>query len=153
MAIGLLVVSVAGLLAQAPKDDGLARRYGVEADVRHYPQATPKEALASVLQAIDQKRIHYLVAQLADPQWVDERVQRPGSSFDAVVRETTAKLGDNPDTVKELRRFLKEGEWEAGETNASASLKDVKNRRVYFRKVENRWFLENQQEPKAGKEG
>jgi hypothetical protein len=151
VAVGLVVAGVA--LAQAPKEDSLNRRYGIDANLRHYPQTTPKEALASVLQAIDRNRIDYLVAHLVDPQWVDERVQRPGSSFETVVQETTAKLADNPDAVKELRRFLKEGEWDAGDTTASASLKDVKNRRVYLRKVENRWFLENRQEPKPGKEG
>jgi hypothetical protein len=148
VAVGLIVTGIA--LAQAPKEDAQNRRYGIDANLRHFPQTTPKETLASALKAIDQNRVDYLVAQLLDPQWVDERVQRPGSSFDVVVRETRAKLADNPEAVKELRRFLTEGDWDVGDTAASVSLKDVKTRRVYLKKVETRWFVENRQEPKEG---
>ena len=45
-------------------------------DLKTYPQATAKEALASVLKAVEAKRIDYLVAQLADPAYIDDRVQR-----------------------------------------------------------------------------
>lgn len=123
-------------------------RYGVNADLRRYPQATPKETFASVLQAIDQKRYDYLLAHLVDPAFVDERVKKLGG-FDELVGEMRTKLNDNPDAVKELRRFLKQGEWETNEDKASAFLKDVKDRRVYFRKIETRWFMENKQEFKA----
>src|SRR5262245_61113248 len=51
-------------------------RYGISLDVKTYPQATAKEALASVLKAIDARKIDYLVAQLADPSFVDDRVKR-----------------------------------------------------------------------------
>jgi hypothetical protein len=54
----------------------------------------------------------------------------------------TTKLLDDPETVPQLRRFLKEGEWEKGEEVASAKLKDSKDR-VFFKKIGDRWYLEN----------
>jgi hypothetical protein len=142
---------VIGLAAQAPTQ-APPRRYGIEANLRDYPQETTKEALASVLRASERGRINYLLAHLADPAFVDKRVKDVyGGDFDELVRETTAKLTDNPATLKELQRFLKEGEWEGGETTASAKLKDIKDRQVFLRKIGPRWYLENRQKPEPAK--
>lgn len=124
-----------------------ATRYGLEPDYVNYPQKSPKEALASVLRAIDQRRIDYLLAQLTDPAFVDQRVKALNGGFAELVRETTAKLGDDPLAVKELRRFLREGEWDEGGDAATVKLKDVKGRAVFLRKVNERWFFENRQKP------
>jgi hypothetical protein len=147
--LGLVTVS---LVAASAQDPGAlpAKRYGVYVDLRRYPQGAPKETLASVLAAIDQKRFDYLIAHLADPDFVDERVKQLKGNFDEVVGEARMKYTDNPEAVKLLQRFLKEGEWEGGEGNtASVQLKDVKDRRVFFRKVDMRWYLENRQKAKA----
>ena len=149
--LSVVLVWVAGVPAQEPKDSP-PRRYGIEANLRDYPQETPKETLASVLRAIEKGRINYLLAHLADPAFVDQRVKQVyGGDFDELVRETSDKLTGNPDGVKELRRFLKEGEWEAAETIASVKLKDVKDRQVFFRKIGQRWYLENRQKPEPSK--
>jgi hypothetical protein len=159
IAVGLLLLAAGLGLAQAPKegpkkdepkDGDLAKRYGINADLTYYPQDKPQTALQSVLKAIERKRIDYLLAHLADPRFVDDRVTSYGGSaagFEELVRETTRKLIDEPGTVKELQRFLKEGEWEEGEGTASARLKDVRDRRVFLRKVGARWFLENRMKP------
>src|SRR5262245_58860448 len=81
-------------LAQAPSP---SNRYGIELNLRSYPQATPKETLASILKAIEQKRFDYLLAHLADPTFVDDRVKQAGGKFDDVVAETRNKLQDNPE--------------------------------------------------------
>jgi hypothetical protein len=153
LVFGLVVVMTASAQAQqAAKENPPAARYGLEASLRNYPQSTPKEALQSVLTAIDNGRIDYLLAHLSDPTFVDQRVKDVyGGKFDEVVRETTSKLADNPGTVKELRRFLKDGEWDVGDTSASAKLKDIKDRQVYMKKIGSRWFLENRQKPEAAK--
>lgn len=149
------LVCAAGLLAQAPKDSKaskLAKRYGIEVDLLEYPQATPQEALRSVLKAIDAGRINYLLAQLADPDWVDQRVkQLHQGKFDDMVEETRAKLANDKTSLKELRRFAEEGQWDITDTKATAQVKDVKDR-VYMRKLEGRWFLEQRKEPPATKE-
>jgi hypothetical protein len=151
LTLGIFLAWVVGVAAQAP-NEAPPRRYGIEANLRDYPQETPKEALASVLRAIERGRINYLLAHLADPAFVDKRVKEVyGGDFEELVRETTAKLTDNPATLKELQRFLKEGEWETGETTASAKLKDIKDRQVFFRKIGPRWYLENRQKPEPSK--
>jgi hypothetical protein len=126
-----------------------APRYGIEADLETYPQATPQKTLESVLTAIGRDRLNYLLAHLAEPGFVDERVKRWNGNFEVVVQEVRDKLRGNPETVKDLGRFLKEGEWEVGETAASVRLKDVLDRGVFLRKLGNRWYLENRTKPEA----
>jgi hypothetical protein len=158
-ALWVVLVLVIGIQAQAQQDAKDAKpdvkpskRYGIEPNLELYPQSKPEETLASVLQAIERKRITYLLAHLADPDFVDNRVKKVyGGDFDEMVKETTTKLAGNPDSVKELHRFLTEGEWERGENKASASLKDIKDRKVYMRRIGKRWFLENQQQAEAAK--
>lgn len=152
----VLVLSIvfggAGVVLAQESKEAPPSRYGIEANLRDYPQETPKETLASVLQAIERRRINYLLAHLADPTFVDKRVKEIyGGDFEELVRETTSKLADNPAAVKELERFLKEGEWEGGDTSASAKLKDIKDRQVYLRKIGRRWYLENRQKPEPAK--
>ena len=53
------------------------------------------------------------------------------------------RLANRPVAVKEMARFLKEGQWEVSDAAATAQLKDVKDRRLFFRKLDGRWFLEN----------
>jgi hypothetical protein len=121
---------------------GAGERYGIAPDLKAYPQASPKEALASALKAADAGRFDYLAAQLADPAWVDERVRRLyGGRFEGQVEDTRARL-DLP-TLKLLRRFLTEGAWSEDQGTASARLKDVPGRRVYLRRLGDRWYLEH----------
>ncbi len=149
LALGLGFWMLSTVHAQAPQEPAAPKRYAIEANLKTYPQATPKETLESVLAAIERQRIEYLLAQLTDPEFVDKRVQEVlKGDFEALVRETTAKLADNPAGVKELSQFLKEGEWTADENRATAKLKD---RRVFMRKIGKRWYLENRQKPEASK--
>lgn len=146
LALGLIFLVAGTTGAQTA-----AKRYGVDVNDAVFPQKTAKECLASVVKAIDGKRIDYLLAQLADPQFVDARVKALGGNFEELVKETNAKFAADPAAVKELRRFLKEGEWEEGEESTSVKLKDVKNRSVFFRKMTDRWYMENKQKPDAEK--
>jgi hypothetical protein len=151
LALCVVSLTVVGAPAQETKE-APPRRYGIEVNLRDYPQETPKETLASVLRAIERGRINYLLAHLADPAFVDKRVKEIyGGNFEELVRETTHKLTDNPAAVKELKRFLKEGEWEGGDTTASVKLKNIKERQVFFRKIGRRWYLENRQRPEPTK--
>ena len=138
------VVAAGGEKPPAPE-----KRYGIEADLKAYPQATPKEALGSVVKAVEEKRIDYLVAQLTDPDFVGRRVKDTGGDFDGLVREATARLADDPGPVKRLRRLLGDGHWDVKEERASVHLKDAKDRWCYFRKDGGRWFLENRYKPEA----
>ena len=154
----VLVFSLCGILS-AQDEVKLGKRYGFDANLNFYPQKTPQEALLSMVKAIESKRIDYLLAHLADPRFVDETVTEYKSSirqggdqakvflaFDRLVSETTQYFLEDPTLMKELRRFGKEGEWEANETQATGTLKTVQGRKVFLRKIEDRWFLENKQQ-------
>src|SRR5437773_11193427 len=106
--VGLLVgVAVTATPVQGRES---AARFRVAPDLKTYPQGTAKEAFASVLEAIKKKRIDYLLAQLAEPDWVDGRVEAYQGGFEELVKETTAKL--DPPAAKLLGRFLANGEFE-----------------------------------------
>ncbi|HXG09111.1 MAG TPA: hypothetical protein VNK04_04920 [Gemmataceae bacterium] len=146
--VWLIVLTIAaGAAAQEAGDAKPAQRYGIAADLKTYPQSTPKETLASVLKAIDAKRIDYLLAHLADPQFVDRRVAENGGRFDILLQEAKAKLLDDPGTAKQLRRFLNEGEWTIDANAASVRLKDVSDHQVFLRQLGGRWFMENRRKP------
>jgi hypothetical protein len=123
------------------------KRYEIDADLKAYPQATPKEALASVVKAVEDRRLDYLVAQLSDPDFVDRRVKDTGGDFAGLVREATARLADDPGPLKQLRRQLEDGAWDVKDDWASVHLKDAGPRWCYFRKADGRWFLENRYKP------
>jgi hypothetical protein len=66
-------------------------------------------------------------------------------AFKQVVKDVKEKIADDPEAVKELKRFARDGTVaEAGET-ATITLRDVKERKVFLKKVGNRWFVENKQ--------
>src|SRR5438270_2540545 len=104
--VALLAVALAAAgLAQDAKPEKPAVRYGVEPELERYPQATPKEALRSVLKAIDAAHFDYLLAQLTDPEFVDLRVKERNGKFDKVVEETRALYAADPEKARTLRRF------------------------------------------------
>lgn len=145
----VILVVLAGLASAA--DEPVARagkRYGIAADRKAYPQTTPKEALASVVKAGAAGRFDYLLAHLADPAFVDEQVKRAHSGdFAAAVADARARL--DPSAVKLLRRFLKDGEWSIGKSEAVVRLEDVADRCVRLRQQGGRWFLEHRWAPPA----
>jgi hypothetical protein len=139
---GLLFVTVA--LAEPPGETAPAVRYDVTLDLKSYPQSSPKETLGSVVKAIENKRVDYLLAHLADAEFVDQRVKDYGGKFADLVQETTRKLVDDPGAAKLLQRFLKDGEWEVETDSATVSLKDFKDRVIHFSKSGGRWFMKNE---------
>lgn len=133
--LALLAMLAAAQLSEA------ASRYGIAVDSRSYPQTTAKETLQSVLKAIEAKRYDYLMAQLADPTFVDDRVKRLyGGRFAEQVEDTHDRLDSR--TVQLLRRFLKDGEWSQDPERVSVRLKD-QERQLHFKKVQDRWYMEN----------
>jgi hypothetical protein len=140
------LAGAAGLLA-AEGEPKPGARYGLAPDLTTYPQDAPKTALASVLKAADAGKFDYLVAQLADPSFIDARVKELfGGDFEEQVKDTRARL--DPPALKELHRFLSDGEWTTSDSGASVRLKEVGDRAVFFRNIDGRWFLEHQSKPK-----
>jgi hypothetical protein len=147
MRYSLAVVLLLGS-ALVAADKPTTTRYGVPLDLKVYPQATAKDALASILKAAEAKRIDYLVAQLADPAYIDEQVEkRFGGKFERQVEDTTLRM--NASTLQLFQRFVKDGEWTGEKQEECVRLKDVQDRCVYFRRVGDRWYLENRNKPPA----
>jgi hypothetical protein len=122
-------------------------RYGIAPDLGTYPQATARQTLESLLKAVESKRVDYVVAQLADPAFVDDRVKRLyGGRFEEQVEDTRARL--DPLTIKHLQRFLKHGSWQEGDARVSVRL-EGEQRCLYFRKDKGRWFMEHTGQPKG----
>jgi hypothetical protein len=160
--VGLLVggIVVAALSGQAPGGDKVLVRYGVGASFDKFPQDKPKAALASAVKAIELGNIAYLLAHLADPAFVDKRIQEYKTqvnqnvkeagktllAFDRLVMETKEHLKDDPTAVRELQLFAKQGIWDIKDGAAQASLKSIPARRVFLKKIENRWYLEDRQQ-------
>ncbi len=138
--LGILSLTGSHMGADIP-----ASRHGVASDFKSFPQTTPKEALGSILKAAEMKRLDYLLAQLSDPEDIDARVEVLAGGFKEVVKEAGDKL-DAP-SLKKLKRFLQEGEIETLENRAVVRLKDVPNRVVRLRKIEQRWYLQNPSKP------
>lgn len=142
------VIVLAGLAAQVPawgqlQQPPLTPRYGQEFDTDGYSQNTPRDTLASVIKAIERRKVEYLLAHLTDPVFVDERVaQVHRGSFPAMVQECIDKLRDDPESIDLLRRFLKDGEFEQQDAEGRATLKGSRER-LYFKRYEARWFLDN----------
>jgi hypothetical protein len=138
-----LMIGAIGTNVATAQSAAIPKRFGIDADLTTFPQATAKETLASVIKAIERKRIAYLLAHLAEPKFVDQRVKLDGGDFELRVQATTTFLAQEPGTIKDLNRFLSEGEFqEAGDT-ATVTHKDIKSRSVFLKKIDNRWFLEN----------
>jgi PHD/YefM family antitoxin component YafN of YafNO toxin-antitoxin module len=120
-------------------------RYGIAPDLRTYPQSTAKQTLASLLKAVESKRVDYVVAQLADPAFVDDRVKRLyGGQLAEQVEDTRARL--DPLTLKHLQRYLRDGEWHEGNERVTVRMKD-EPQWLYFKKDNGRWFMEHASKP------
>ncbi|VTS01016.1 hypothetical protein [Tuwongella immobilis] len=66
-------------------------RFGVSLLKENYPQSNPKEALESVLRAIDRNRLEYLVAHLIDPDFVDQQLKTVATAYPTELRTATLK--------------------------------------------------------------
>jgi hypothetical protein len=154
-------------------------RFGLRQSPELYPQDTPKNALYSVLRAMDKDRYDYLLAHLLEPGYVteqlaisypvfekrsrsqveDEQLARKGfdrefivnrirdqatqANFENLVQRIRAKLDNDPESGRDLRKMYKEGSFEDGGATSVAKLKDVKDRALYFKRVGDRWYIEN----------
>ena len=74
--------------------DSKADRYGIAPDLAAFPQKTPQDTLASVIKSAEAKRFDYLTAQLADPAFVDDRVDSRRVTFSGAFGQETPEDRD-----------------------------------------------------------
>jgi hypothetical protein len=153
--IGIMWLGLVG--TTIPGQEKTNRRFGIDEDSGQYSQKSPPEALASVIKAIQFNRIDYLLAHLADPEFVDKRMAeytailvggeaaRTTLGFNRFLKETTDYYKEDPLLLKELRDFFKENSWEIEESKAVAKHKDIPTRKIFMKRIGDRWFLENKQ--------
>lgn len=111
---------------------------GVEDELRKardYQQANLDKFLAQDRLPTDKARFKALV--------VERSVER---AFRQVIKDVEDKLVNDPVGVRDLRKMFRDGKVEDTETGAKITHADVKDRVLYFRKIGDRWFLENRQD-------
>jgi hypothetical protein len=70
-------------------------------------------------------------------------------NFKAFAEAVRAKLADEPTNIKEMKLFLSDGKFtEMGDT-ARVTHKAFKDKTIYFKKIGDRWFLENRKDDSA----
>jgi hypothetical protein len=85
---------------------------------------------------------------------LQNRVRQVGTRLNVkqLADQVREKMADEPDHLKDLKRFAREGRFEAAGDTAKATLPDMKDRALYFKKTGGRWFLENRKEDRPVKE-
>jgi hypothetical protein len=67
-------------------------------------------------------------------------------NFRNLADQMRRKIADEPDSLQDLKRMAREGLFQTAGDDTIATLKDVKDRALYFKKVGSRWFLENRKD-------
>lgn len=73
-------------------------------------------------------------------------------AFAQLARDMDEKLRDDPQALRDLRKILRDGTFTDEATGARAVHPTVKERALYFKKIGDRWFLENRTEESTKKE-
>ncbi len=68
--------------------------------------------------------------------------------YKQLLKEIEDKLKEDPQTIKDMRKLARDGTFAEAEPTASVAHESVKGRTLYFRKIGDRWFIENKQEEK-----
>jgi hypothetical protein len=151
----LCLIVLAGASAQTAGKGKPVVNFNIELDLDKFPQKTPQEALGSVVKALADGRVDYVMAHLADPAFVQARLKvimstMAGSddvkmpiAFQRLVKATDEHFKDDPTKVRELGHFAKDGEWNTADDVAVATLKNVPARKVFMKKLQNRWYLQD----------
>jgi len=87
-----------------------------------------------------------------EPKGFAEAVRREAAqqAFRLVARDVRDTLTEHPDHVKDLRRFLRDGQFQITGDSAVVTHKDIKDRQVSLKRVSGRWFVEDAKEAGAG---
>jgi hypothetical protein len=156
----LLMTLLTGIGGQAGDKGKAVTRFGIDLNTRAYPQQNPKEALGSVLKAIGENQVGYLLAHLAEPAFVDQQVaanmtkvspqlsdsEKQALAFNQLVQTTEQGFRKDPSKLAELQRFFKDGEWQEEGNDAVATLKALQARKVLMKRIApDRWGLVNRE--------
>jgi hypothetical protein len=72
-------------------------------------------------------------------------------AFRQVAKDVQQKLANDPQALRDMRRLLREGMFADADAVSIASHPEIKGQTLHFKKIDDRWFLENHQaEEKKG---
>lgn len=133
---------VAHLLDPKFVNDAVANRVklfegGAEVDLaklRDYQRANPDRVSEENRVPLDLKAFRAMVTAKATDL-----------AFKQLVKDVAQKLLDDPHSVRDLGRILRDGTFAEAAPLATATHPDVKGHTLYFKNIEGRWFLENRQ--------
>ncbi len=157
LASGLAIVLMIGttaLTVEPPKKPpvekpavrkDLLRRYGIEADLKRYPQDDPRLAIRSVIRAVTAGDFEYMLAHLISPSQVDEKLKGDRQAFRKLLAKATPEKSEQ--MTEALRQQLEKGTWTINRDMAWSELKDVPL--LSLEKLGNRWFMHNVPIPRA----
>lgn len=158
-AVLVLIILSTASPAQDEKKKKEQRRFGFDVDEVTFPQSSPAVAMKSIGIALERKRVDYMLAHMTDPGYVDYWVDRykidftegkeEGKrllAFDRLVRETNQYFVNDPLIVKDLRAFAKDAKWDEKEDVAVGTVESIAARKVFLKKIGERWFLKNEQQ-------
>ena len=66
-------------------------------------------------------------------------------AYRQLVRDVQEKLAEDPEVMKDLRRFNRTGTFNENGDTAKVGHPDIKDRAVFLKKIGDRWFVENRQ--------
>ena len=66
-------------------------------------------------------------------------------AFKFVIKDIRQHLTEHPEYLKDFKRFLRDGQFTDGGDSANATLRDLKDKQLNFKKVANRWYVEDRQ--------
>ncbi|HEY1187605.1 MAG TPA: hypothetical protein VGE74_08095 [Gemmata sp.] len=125
--------------AVADRAKGFEATVGRElAQLRDFQRANPDRVQPEDRVPLDPKAFRAVVADKARTL-----------AFQQLQKDIEEKMRESPQTLKDLRKILREGTFSEADPTASAAHDAIKGRTLYFKKVGDRWFLENKvaQEP------
>ena len=86
---------------------------------------------------------------------LQNRVRELGTRLNVanLANQIRRKIIDEPSNLRDLKRFARAGSFQSsGDNTTTVTLKDATDRALYFKKIGQRWFMENRKEPAAAKE-
>ena len=141
---GVILTIVATTTGAIGADDvvrpaSLVHRYGIEVDLKRYPQGDPRQTIRSVIKAIQASEVAYLLAHLISPDQVDAKFHGDPKALNTLAsRATPQRTGK---IVKALRQQLDDGAWTIHRRLAWAEVDGTPA--LSLEKIGECWFMHN----------
>jgi hypothetical protein len=138
----MLVIACAATtpaLAQGNAAGASGTQYGINPDSKRFPQSEPKQAITSVIKAVEAGDVAYLLAHLIWPAEVDQKFE--GNRERLVALASKATPAKNRKLVAAMIRHTTEGTWTISPRTARSHVEGLPD--ITLSRLGNRWFMHN----------